>query len=188
MVYLLHYRVVHLVDDIRAFAVGTKFPDPFKQCPGLLPITFIQTDYLPGTVSHKWGLGRGKVHLGAEGSRWHGGVTGDCGRARWGRGRRTFWPLQERTTCSWVYAWMSCAAGNQGWRRTWRERKLDQLSLLCVLFPLNVLLLGSMGQSLRCPGWLTALWQDGQELLYSGRGVREVEPEGAAGYQHKGLQ
>lgn len=51
---------------------------------------------------------------------------------------------------------------------------------LLELLSLNALLVGSMGQGTRCPGRLTALTQDSQEVLYAGRGEGEVEPEGAA--------
>lgn len=68
----------YLIDDIRAFTVGPKLPDPFEQRSGLFSITFTQTDHLSGAVNHEWRIGGCRVNLGAEGFRRHGGVTGEC--------------------------------------------------------------------------------------------------------------
>lgn len=180
----LHKRTSHLVDDIWAFTVGPKLPDPFEQRPGLLSVTFIQTDYLPGTVTH-YRLGMQKVILGAVGYRRHGGVTGKCGRTRGWRGGSgpIIWPLQKWAVCARVYAWLS---GTSFWGWIWphRGRRLERSSRLHHLLVLDALLPGSVGQGLRCPGWLATLSQDGQEVLYAGGGVGEVEPEGAACYEH----
>ena len=62
------------------------------------------------------------------------------------------------------------------------------MSFLHYFLLLDAFLSGGVRQSLRCPWRLAAFGQDGEEVLYAGGGVREVEPEGAAGHQNQRLQ
>lgn len=157
-----------------------KLPDSFKQGPGLFSITFIQTQYLPGAFTVHWRLGRAQVRLRAEGHRRHGGIRGDRGRAR----RR--WVgrlLQKRAVCARVCARVA-RTGRRNRKPSCRRGGMAGWSLQIS----DVFLACSLGQGLGRPGGLAAFCQNGQELFYAGRGVREVQPEGAAGGQQQRLQ
>lgn len=110
-IYCLCKGLPYLIHDIWAFTVRAKFPNLLEQCPGLFLVTFIQADFLPGTVNWKGGLRRWNINVGAVRCWWNRLSAG--GRAtevvRW----CSVCPTKDWTTCTWAYAWVSCASGSR---------------------------------------------------------------------------